>query len=85
MRPDTKADIVRISFYVPPDLKAAMDELAQKRWREEGSYVSLGRVFSEAARLLLRREGIVISSAPDEVPLPKPVKSLVRRKVAVRA
>ena len=83
MKQEWQANTTRLSCTIRADIKAAMEALALKRHRIEGGYVGLGRVFAEAARLLLEQEGIPI---PDDVPEPpaslprRPAKSVTRRR-----
>jgi hypothetical protein len=87
MKAPWNANTERLSCNIRADIKAALLELAAKRHRAEGGYVGLTRVINEASLMLLESEGIIIDSDPPPLPQPirKPAKSLVRRKVAVRA
>jgi hypothetical protein len=66
-------NMVRCNLRLRSDVRDAMEAL-RDRWQEDGTYVSLGRVFSEAAKMLLRREGMSL----DDDPMPT-------RKMALRA
>jgi hypothetical protein len=95
MKTQWEAFTVRLNLQMRTDIKDAMEELRARRHRAEGGYVSLGRVYAEAALLLLESEGISIATdesgkarKPLALPAPKPAKSDTRRKrgaIAVRA
>jgi hypothetical protein len=91
MKAEWIADTVRLNCTIRTDIKLAMEKLAAKKHRFEGGYVGLGRVFAEAAILLLEKEGMPLDlSEPPSKPVAsarhaKPPKSLVRRRKAVVA
>lgn len=55
-----EGNTVRMNLLIRRDIKAGMLELVRKRTKEEGGSVSLGRLFGEAARILLNREHIML-------------------------
>jgi hypothetical protein len=73
------ANTQRLNCKIRPDIKAALEDLAEKWRRAEGGHVGLTRVIYEAAMMLLRREGIDIASEPPE----RPVTPVARRKRAI--
>ena len=89
MKALASANTVRLNCKIRADIKAALEEVAARKHREEGGYVGLTRVVNQAGLLLLEQEGITID--PEAKPLPQPVRKPAksdtrrRRAVAVRA
>lgn len=49
---------MRLNMIMRRDIKEAMEVLRAKRCRRAGGNISLGRLFGEAAQMLLKREHI---------------------------
>jgi hypothetical protein len=87
MKAPWEANTDRLNCKIRADIKAALLLLAAKRHRAEGGYVGLTRVITEAALLLLEREGIAIPDPSERpltsLPLAKPPKSVRRKRTAI--
>ena len=75
--------VKRINMIMRVDIKKAMDQLRAKRCRIVHSNVSLGRLFGEAALMLLESEGIPLSDAAPVVKRGPASTGRKRRETAV--
>ena len=69
------ANTAYINVTVRADVKEAMEELRVRRCQQAGGYINLGLLFTEAALILLKREGI----SPDVDEGGNPRKAVVKR------
>lgn len=79
----------RTGISIRADIKQAMEVLRIRRCQNEGCYVSLGKLFGEAALMLLEMEGVPVSATlPVKMPVKRPAAKALpprTRPAAVRA
>jgi hypothetical protein len=82
---DQAPNMVRCNLYLRSDVRDAMEVLRRRWHKTEGAYVTLGRIFGEAAMLLLRREGMPLEDDPTVrktgLPAGRPPRSVERRRL----